>query len=393
MSVSRIVFTPLNYVGWGSLEQLIPEVERFSPKKILVVTDPVLEKIGLVQRVIRPLTEQGYDVYVYSDVVPEPPLEIGEKLVSFTRQGRFDMVIGVGGGSAMDLAKLAAVLAVHEGPAADYLNLTGTKKVHKKGLPKILIPTTSGTGSEVTNISVLSLDTTKDVVTHDYLLADVAIVDPELTVSVPPRVTAATGIDALTHAVEAYVSVNASPTTDGLALQAIRLIARSLRKAVENGNDKQARIDMSNGSYLAGLAFFNAGVAGVHALAYPLGGQFHIPHGESNAVLLPYVMGYIRKSCAKRMADILNALGGNSSYLSEEEDSYRCVEELERIVRDVGIPRTLGGFHIPETALERLTQDAVKQKRLLARSPLPLLEDDIRAIYRAAFDGVVAEPR
>ncbi|WP_199425820.1 iron-containing alcohol dehydrogenase [Thermaerobacillus caldiproteolyticus] len=393
MSVSRIVFTPLNYVGWGSLEQLIPEVERFSPKKILVVTDPVLEKIGLVQRVIRPLTEQGYDVYVYSDVVPEPPLEIGEKLVSFTRQGRFDMVIGVGGGSAMDLAKLAAVLAVHEGPAADYLNLTGTKKVHKKGLPKILIPTTSGTGSEVTNISVLSLDTTKDVVTHDYLLADVAIVDPELTVSVPPRVTAATGIDALTHAVEAYVSVNASPTTDGLALQAIRLIARSLRKAVENGNDKQARIDMSNGSYLAGLAFFNAGVAGVHALAYPLGGQFHIPHGESNAVLLPYVMGYIRKSCAKRMADILNALGGNSSYLSEEEASYRCVEELERIVRDVGIPRTLGGFHIPETALERLTQDAVKQKRLLARSPLPLLEDDIRAIYRAAFDGVVAEPR
>ncbi|QPA32392.1 iron-containing alcohol dehydrogenase [Thermaerobacillus caldiproteolyticus] len=393
MSVSRIVFTPLNYVGWGSLEQLIPEVEQFSPKKILVVTDPVLEKIGLVQRVIRPLTEQGYDVYVYSDVVPEPPLEIGEKLVSFTRQGRFDMVIGVGGGSAMDLAKLAAVLAVHEGPAADYLNLTGTKKVHKKGLPKILIPTTSGTGSEVTNISVLSLDTTKDVVTHDYLLADVAIVDPELTVSVPPRVTAATGIDALTHAVEAYVSVNASPTTDGLALQAIRLIARSLRKAVENGNDKQARIDMSNGSYLAGLSFFNAGVAGVHALAYPLGGQFHIPHGESNAVLLPYVMGYIRKSCAKRMADILNALGGNSSYLSEEEASYRCVEELERIVRDVGIPRTLGGFHIPETALERLTQDAVKQKRLLARSPLPLLEDDIRAIYRAAFDGVVAEPR
>ncbi len=377
----------------GALDNLLPEVERFSPQKILVVTDPALEKIGLVQRVTNPLVERGYDVEIYTDVVPEPRLETGEKLVSFTREGKFDLVIGVGGGSAMDLAKLAAVLAVHEGKVADYLNLTGTRKVEEKGLPKILIPTTSGTGSEVTNISVLSLDTTKDVVTHDYLLADVAIVDPQLTVSVPPRVTAATGIDALTHAVEAYVSVNASPTSDGLALQAIRLIARSLRKAVENGTDKQARIDMSNGSYLAGLAFFNAGVAGVHALAYPLGGQFHIPHGESNAVLLPYVMGYIRKSCTKRMADILNALGGNSSFLSEEEASYRCVEELERIVRDVGIPRTLGGFNIPESALESLTKDAAQQKRLLARSPLPLLEDDIRTIYQSAFQGVVTEPK
>ncbi|SFA40556.1 Alcohol dehydrogenase, class IV [Parageobacillus thermantarcticus] len=393
MSVARIVFTSLNYVGWGALDNLLPEVERFSPKKILVVTDPALEKIGLVQRVTNPLAQRGYDVQLYTDVVPEPPLETGEKLVSFAREGKFDLVIGVGGGSAMDLAKLAAVLAVHEGKVADYLNLTGTRKVEKKGLPKILIPTTSGTGSEVTNISVLSLDTTKDVVTHDYLLADVAIVDPQLTVSVPPRVTAATGIDALTHAVEAYVSVNASPTSDGLALQAIRLIARSLRKAVENGEDKQARIDMSNGSYLAGLAFFNAGVAGVHALAYPLGGQFHITHGESNAVLLPYVMGYIRKSCTKRMADILNALGGNSSFLSEEEASHKCVEELERIVRDVGIPRTLGGFNIPESALESLTKDAVQQKRLLARSPLPLLEDDIRTIYQSAFRGVVTEPK
>jgi alcohol dehydrogenase len=392
MSFSKLVFPPLSYTGWGSLEQLVPEVEKYEPRKILVITDPMLAKIGLVERVTVPLKEHGYQVTVYTDVVPEPPLEIGEKLVSFTRDGGFEMVIGVGGGSALDLAKLAAVLAVHEGPAADYLNLTGTKKVEKKGLPKILIPTTSGTGSEVTNISVLSLETTKDVVTHDNLLADVAIVDPELTVTVPPRVTAATGIDALTHAVEAYLSVNASPTSDGLALQAIRLIARSLRKAVENGSNKQARIDMSHGSYIAGLAFFNAGVAGVHALAYPLGGQFHLAHGESNAVLLPYVMGYIRNSCPARMADVLNALGGNSNYLSEEEASYKCVEELERFVKDVGIPATLAEFNIPESALESLTQDGVKQKRLLARSPYPLEENDIREIYRAAFEGKLTEP-
>lgn len=392
MSFAKLVFAPLSYVGWGSLEKLLPEVEKFAPKRILVVTDPILVDIGLTKGVTAPLTEHGYEVCLYTDVIPEPPLETGEKLVSFARNGRFDLVIGLGGGSALDLAKLAAVLSVHEGTVADYLNLSGTKPLKEKGLPKILIPTTSGTGSEVTNISVLSLQSTKDVVTHDYLLADVAIVDPALTISVPPRVTAATGIDALTHAIEAYVSVHASPTTDGLALQAIRLISGSLYKAVEDGNDKKARADMSEGSYLAGLAFFNAGVAGVHALAYPLGGQFHLPHGESNAVLLPYVMGYIRKSCSKRLADILNALGGNSTFLSEEEASYQCIAKLERLVQDVGIPPTLSGFQIPESALESLTQDGLKQKRLLARSPLPLLEEDIRRIYRAAFEGKIVEP-
>ncbi|MET1031397.1 iron-containing alcohol dehydrogenase, partial [Domibacillus tundrae] len=220
MSTSKLVFAPLSYTGWGSLSQLVPEVEKYEPKNLLVITDPMLEKIGLTKRVTDPLEERGYNVTVYTDVVPEPPLAIGEKLVMFTREGGFDLVIGVGGGSALDLAKLAAVLSVHEGSVKNYLNLSGTKQVSEKGLPKILIPTTAGTGSEVTNISVLSLETTKDVVTHDYLLADAAIVDPELTVSVPAKVTAATGIDALTHAVEAYISVNASPVTDALALQA-----------------------------------------------------------------------------------------------------------------------------------------------------------------------------
>ena len=366
-------------------------MEKYTPQRILVVTDPVLEDIGIVEKVRQPLEHAGYSVDVYTDILPEPPLATGEKLVTYTKEQGFDLVIGLGGGSALDLAKLTAVLSSHDGSVADYLNLSGSKQVTEKGLPKILVPTTAGTGSEVTNISVLSLDRTKDVVTHDYLLADAAIVDPELTISVPAKVTAATGIDALTHAIEAYVSVNASPTTDGLALQAIRLISRSIRRAVANGEDREARIDLSNGSYMAGLAFFNAGVAGVHALAYPLGGQFHIAHGDSNAVLLPYVMGYIRKSCTKRMNDILNALGGNSHFLSEEEGSYECVLQLERLVQDVGIPGTLGGFDIPLSALDSLTEDGVKQKRLLARSPLTLTKADIQAIYQSAFDGKIIE--
>lgn len=388
----KLTFTPASYTGWGCLSQLLLEVKKFNAHNILIVTDPLLKEIGLTDNVEKPLIEKGYTTTIYTDIAPEPPLAIGEKLVDFTRKHPFDLVIGVGGGSALDLAKLAAVLAKHDGKVADYLNLTGTKTLDNKGLPKILIPTTSGTGSEVTNISVLSLDTTKDVVTHDYLLADVAIVDPALTISLPSKVTAATGVDALTHAIEAYVSVNANAVTDALALQAIRLISQSIRTAVHNGQDKQARIDMSYGSYLAGLAFFNAGVAGVHALAYPLGGQFHIAHGDSNAVLLPYVMGYIRQSCEKRMKNILDAMGISSSYLSQEEASYKCVDALQQLVQDVKIPSTLQGFNIPASALEQLTEDATKQTRILARSPMPLEREDIYQIYQAAFDGVVREP-
>ncbi|WP_281216267.1 iron-containing alcohol dehydrogenase [Lysinibacillus capsici] len=388
----KLTFTPASYTGWGCLSQLLLEVKKFNAHNILIVTDPLLKEIGLTDNVEKPLIEKGYTTTIYTDIAPEPPLAIGEKLVDFTRKHPFDLVIGVGGGSALDLAKLAAVLAKHDGKVADYLNLTGTKTLDNKGLPKILIPTTSGTGSEVTNISVLSLDTTKDVVTHDYLLADVAIVDPALTISLPSKVTAATGVDALTHAIEAYVSVNANAVTDALALQAIRLISQSIRTAVHNGQDKQARTNMSYGSYLAGLAFFNAGVAGVHALAYPLGGQFHIAHGDSNAVLLPYVMGYIRQSCEKRMKDILDAMGISSSYLSQEEASYKCVDALQQLVQDVKIPSTLQGFNIPASALEQLTEDATKQTRILARSPMPLEREDIYQIYQAAFDGVVREP-
>lgn len=390
---SKITFMPISYTGWDSLDHLVSEATRLNASNILIVTDPFLEELGMTKKIVEPLEAQGWKTSVYTEVVPEPPLEVGEKLVAFTRKNKFDLVIGLGGGSALDLAKLAGVLATHEGKVADYLNLTGDRSLTHKGIPKILIPTTSGTGSEVTNISVLSLESTKDVVTHDYLLPDVAIVDPALTISLPPKVTAATGIDALTHAIEAYVSKNANPVTDGLALQAIRLISGSIRTAVADGENKEARTNMSYGSYLAGLSFFNAGVAGVHALAYPLGGQFHISHGESNAVLLPYVMGYIRQSCEKKMKDILEAMGFSSDQLSQQEASYKCVEELKKLVADVKIPVSLKGFDIPEEALNNLADDGVKQKRILARSPMPLLREDIFAIYHAAYLGEVVEKR
>ncbi len=383
---NTISFVSKNHVGWGSIQFLNDEVQSFYVRKVLVIADPFLVEYGIVDKIIKQL-DKNIEISIYSKISPEPTLTMGEELVSFTREKNSELIIGIGGGSALDLAKVAAVLATQDGDVKDYLNLTGTQQLKNKGLPKILIPTTSGTGSEVTNISVLALETTKDVITHDYLLADVAIVDPELTLSLPPRITASTGVDALTHAVEAYVSLNANPITDALAIRAIQLISNSLRKAVWDGTNVQARTDLSYGSYLAGLAFYNAGVAGVHALAYPLGGKFHIAHGESNAVLLPYVMGYIRPSCKKRMTDIYAAMGFNPIQLSEEEASIKCVDELIRLINDIEIPITLKDFQIEESDLKDLTSNALQQKRLLARSPMPLLEEDIFNIYQAAYHG------
>ena len=384
----KITFTPTNYTGWGAINNLEIELKRLNITNVLIVTDPFLKEIGLTDYLTKPIEKIGINYDIYTKIVPEPPLEIGESLVTYTKEHKFDGIIGLGGGSALDLSKLAGVLSAHEGKVEDYLNLSATRKITHKGLPKILVPTTSGTGSEVTNISVLTLESTKDVVTDDHLLADVAIIDPQLTMSLPPRVTAATGIDALTHAIEAYVSKNSSSVTDALAIKAINLISSSIRDAVFQGNNREARINMSYGSYLAGLAFFNAGVAGVHALAYPLGGQFNIAHGESNAVLLPYVMDYIRPSCEKKLKDIYDAMGFSSTNLSQEEASINCIKELKRLVKDVNIPLSLKEFNIPEDAIVDLANDALKQERLLARSPLTLNLEDIQNIYNLAYTDI-----
>lgn len=380
-------------IGWGASERLATAILNEQPDKILFVVDPVLEKISSFHTLLDIVGQTRVPYDIYTDVIPEPTIETGKKLVASARAGNYTMVIGVGGGSALDLAKLAAVFVKNEGELNEYLNLTGSRRVQDRGVFSILIPTTSGTGSEVTDISVLSLGHTKDVITHPYLQADLAIVDPKLTISVPSPVTATTGADALTHAVEAYLSVNSNPYSDTLALEAIRLIADALPKAVKDGNDKDARIAMSYGSYFAGIAFYNAGVGAVHALAYPLGGKFHIAHGDSNAVMLPYVLGYIHRSCVGRLSNILGVLNGQTAPLREggsdaAHQALACVDRLGALMKEIGIPQTLQDFGIPETALRALAIDGAKQQRLLARCPMELDEEAIYSIYSAAFYGV-----
>lgn len=373
------------YHGWGALDSLPRLMESFTVEKILLIVDPVLKKTGVFQKLLGLL--KGYEIVSFDDISAEPTLGLAEELVQFAKGTEAQMVIGIGGGSVLDLAKLTAVLMSHDGYVSDYLNLNGNKQLENKGIPKIIIPTTSGTGSEVTNISVLSLDGSKDVVAHDYLLADIVLLDPSLTVTVPSRVTAATGIDALTHAIESYLSVNSNPITASLALHAITLITKSLRKAVLDGNDREARSNLSYGSYLAGLSFFNAGVGGVHALAYPLGGQFGISHGESNALLLPFVLDYIRLSCVDKLEDIYIAMGFERLNNDRSQISKLCIQEIKKLLLDIDIPTSLQFFNILESHLIFLAKDAIKQSRLLARSPMVLSESDILNIYKSAWEG------
>mgnify|MGYP001164406456 CR=1 FL=1 len=380
--------SPLKIVaGEGAIEKVPEAIASFDAKRVMVFADPSIVEIGLLKKLEDVLSDAQLTYKIYSDLQPEPPLAIGDQAVQALKDFQADFVIGMGGGSSLDIAKAASVLYSHEGKVQDYLNLSGTRKLTHKGLPKMLIPTTAGTGAEVTDIAVFSLEETKDVITDEYLLADVAVVDPELTYTLPPRITASTGVDALTHAVEALVSVNATPLTDALALEAIRKISGNIRTAVWHGSNTDARREMAWGSLLAGLSFYNAGVAGVHALAYPLGGLFHIPHGEANAVLLPYIFDYIWPSCLEKMTDMARALGLKTETLSKREVALEAVKELRNLVKDVGLPSTLKAYGIREQDLDTLAKNGIEQKRLLARSPKPFTLESIRERYKAAYTG------
>lgn len=377
------------YYGEGSLRKLEEIVKDLAIHRVFLLTDPILSELGVIKPILQILNDLEMDVTLDTTVVPEPPLEVGNQVVEKIRKSKPELVIGIGGGSALDLAKAAAVLAENEGFIGDYLNLSGGKKFTKKGLPKVLIPSTAGTGAEVTDIAVFSLEDTKDVITHEYLLADYAIVDPVLTYSLPPRVTAASGIDAFTHALEAYTSKNATPLTDTLALEAMRRIVPNIRRAVWNGEDKKAREEMSLGSLFAGLSFYNAGVAGVHGLAYPLGGLFKLPHGESNAVLLPYVYDNIWPACLDKVIKVADIFKLPTAGKTEREIAISVIQSLLDLVQDVGLPTTLTAYKISREDIKSLTENGFKQKRLLNRSPMPLNMEIIEQIYLNAFEGVL----
>ncbi|WP_044747501.1 iron-containing alcohol dehydrogenase [Bacillus alveayuensis] len=376
--------------GEGSIVKIKDIIEDLNAKRVMIFADPVIVNIGQTKKIESILDEKKIDYKIYTEISPEPPLEVGDKAVQAVKEFQADLLIGIGGGSCLDITKASSVLANHEGNVKDYLNLYGTKSITEKGIPKILIPTTAGTGAEVTDIAVFSLKDTKDVITHEHLLADIAIIDPELTYTLPPKVTASSGIDAFTHAIEAYTSVNATELTDVLAQEAMRKINGHIRTAVWHGANKEARKEMAWGSLIAGLSFYNAGVAGVHALAYPLGGLFKIPHGESNAVLLPYVYDYIWPACLPKMKKIAEVLQLPTENKHDREIALSVVQYLHDLVKDTGLPTSLKEYGIQEKDIEILAQNGIEQKRLLSRSPRPFTLDAVKSIYQAAYEGKLA---
>jgi len=377
-------FTCINRIiqGRNSLRQLPDEVSKLKAKRVLIVTDPGLTKTDIPLKVLAQL--QGFDTEVYSEVEPDPSIETIGTCADFVRRGRFDMIIGLGGGSAIDTAKCAAVLARNEGDVQQFL---GIEKLHNPGLPKILIPTTAGTGSEVTNIAVLSLKQahTKKGIVSRFLFADAAILDPELTVNLPSAITASTGMDALTHAIEAYVSRFRQPLTDHFALEAIRLIGANLRTAVHFGANIEAREAMLTASLYAGLAFGSAATGMVHGLAMPLGGQFNVPHGVANAVLLTHVMRFNMVSDLNRYRDIAVAMGERVEHLSVRDGALRGIEAVASLAQDVGIP-SLQSLSIPREAIDALATDGMSNSRQILPNPRNVTYDGLVGILNQAFD-------
>jgi alcohol dehydrogenase len=382
MTISTFKIANKLVTGKGATEVLPDEIKRLQIQNPLIVTDEILQKVGVVDQITPFL--KGLTYGIFTGVKPDPELSIVEDCTKVFIEGNHDGLIAIGGGSAIDIAKSVSVYAGFEGSLSE---LIGTDLVPQKGAPIITLPTTAGTGSEVTNISILS-DTEaqlKKGIVSDYLLPDVAIVAPEMTLTMPPSVTAASGVDALVHAIEAYISVHASPITDALAIYAIRMISENLPKAYANPNHLEAREKMATASLMAGMAFGNAGVGAVHALAYPLGGRYHIPHGVSNALLLPYVMEWNKIACMERFRDIAAALGENVRSLSDAEAADKAVNAMKRLCTAVNIPTGLRSFDIPETAISDMAEDASKIERLLTNNPRQLNKSEIEQIYQSAY--------
>lgn len=382
MSVSAFKIANKLITGPAAIEQLSAELTRLNVQNPLIVTDAILVKSGTVDLALAQLGGRRYGLF--DQVKPEPEISIVEDCTRAYRDGGHDGLIGVGGGSAIDIAKGVAAFASHEGPLAE---LFGVDLVKRKGPPLIAIPTTAGTGSEVTNVAIFSDKQAqlKKGIVSDYLLPDVALVSPLMTLTCPRSVTAASGVDALVHAIEAYLSVNASPITDAIALGAIKLIVKALPKAYANPSNLQAREDMATASLMAGMAFGNAGVGAVHALAYPLGGRFNIAHGVSNALLLPYVMEWNKLACVERMRDIADAMGVRVAHLSDRDAADLAVKAMADLCAAVEIPSGLRSFNVPEDAISAMAEEASKIDRLMRNNPRKLTSADIEKIYRAAY--------
>lgn len=353
--------------------------------RVLFVTDGGLRSFGLSDGAIAALEAAGIAVTIFDAVEADPSRATLMKAVEAGSAAKVTGVVGFGGGSSLDVAKLAALLL---GSGEDLDQAWGVGQAKGPRLPLVLVPTTAGTGSEVTPVSIITVgEEEKRGVSSAVILPDIAILDPELTLSLPPHITAATGVDAMVHAIEAYASKNANnnPLSKMLARQALQLLGANIERAVFSGKDVEARGAMLLGSMLAGQAFANSPVAAVHALAYPIGGTFHVPHGLSNALVLPHVLRFNAPEAAHLYAEIATDA---FPQLAEVGSQVRCsafIDELSALASRLEMQTQLRQVGIGEADLPKLAADAMKQQRLLVNNPRAVSEADALAIYKAAF--------
>ena len=374
--------------GSGASQQVGEQCKRRGLCKGLIVTDETIRSSGIVPQIEQALSQSGIAYSVYDGVATEPVVEFVEEGLEMYREEGCDFVLAVGGGSPIDTAKAIAVMTTNEGSISDY---KGIGNIPEKGAPLVAVPTTAGTGSEATVYTIIT-DAATDVkmlIGSPFVMPDMAIVDPLLTVSSPPGVTAATGIDALVHAIEAYVSVKAQPMSDILALSAIELISGNLRQAWANGEDMDAREKTMLGALQAGIAFSNSSVALVHGMSRPIGAYFHLAHGVSNAALLVVVMEFSLTGNARRYANIAQALGENTDGLTDLQAAELAVEAVRRLVSDVNIP-PLHELIEDEEEFGRLAPkmaDNAIDSGSPANNPRQATKEEIIEMYKRAYSG------
>ena len=369
----RVVF------GSGIADKIGGEAKLLGAKRTLIVTDETMGKMGLCDKVEKSLREVLEEVDVFDKVESEPTLAIADEIVRASKHN-YDLVVGIGGGSVLDMAKLASAAAANpEQEASEFL---GANKIKNPSVPKILIPTTAGTGSEATPFALVITNGKKKAIASSYNLADVVFIDAAFTATMPPRVTAFTGMDALSHAIEAFLSLGANPLTDSFALEAMRKISNNLEEAFSHGDNLNARMEMSLAAMLAGIAFGNAGVIAGHAIAHAFGARYKVPHGVSAALTLPYIMEYNANAptVGARMKEIATALVGEKIE-SAEEAASKAIARVRSMIERLELPARLSELNVPKEDLPELAEDVEKEKGYLKRNPREMgLEDAMKIL-------------
>lgn len=370
-------------VGISKSREISKIIKEMELKRVLIVVDYNLKKMGIADHIFNNLKEGNISFTIFDIIKNEPTItEIDQAINNLNVASNYEGIIGVGGGSTIDVAKLLAVSGSIEGSIKNYI---GTNLIDKPGIPMIILPTTSGTGAEATPNAIVKdkKEGWKKGVVSPYLIPDLVILDPELTISLPPKITAETGIDAFTHAIECFICNKSNLMSDLFALDSMRLINKYLRRSVKNGGDKEARYYMALGSLYGGIAITNSGTGGVHALAYPLGGKYDISHGLSNSILLADVMEFNAKAVPEKFIKVAEVMGIEIANFSKEKVIKSVVDEIRKLVNDVGI--AIEGFEVSEKDLDNLAMLAMSEQRLLKNNPRSIEYLDAKRIYQKVF--------